>query len=339
MIRNLCLIAISLGLQVGCSTVGYYGQAIRGHLEIMHKAKPVREVLAQPATTPALRKRLEATQDMLDFAVKELDLPAAAQYRRYADLGRTSVSWVICAAPEFSTKPKEWWFPVVGKLPYKGYFSEEEARREAEKLRAEGLDVLVGEVNAYSTLGWFHDPLLNTFINESEPFLAELLYHELTHQRLYLEGKAEFNEALANAVGRQGTRRWLKARGKLTLLAKYDASLKALDVLHTQLAKCDASLAKLYAETENQPAWPPARRRAAKEAIFQELRNACQAHPVLRERAGVRRWLSQPLSNAHLALHQTYHALIEPLEAQLEACGRNFAEFFRSAEAKERRRQ
>jgi predicted aminopeptidase len=327
-IRCLCL-WLWLCCLSGCQTAKFYTQAVRGHLEIMQKSRPVAEVLLSADTPSPLKQRLALTGEMLDFATQKLGLPGEHQYRRYADLQREKVSWVVCATPEFSMEPKRWWYPLVGKLSYRGYFAESEAKAKAVELRSQGYDVLVSEVNAYSTLGYFHDPLLNTFIHEPEPFLAELLFHELTHQRLYIAGKTEFNEALATTVGQNGARLWLETRGQHALRLRYDAVLQAQAQLQVELGKTEAALTALYAQST---AWTLPRRREAKAAVFAKLRTACLQNPILRERKGVQKWLAQPLSNAHLALHQTYHALVPAMEAQLNACGGDFSVFLSKME-------
>jgi len=209
-----------------CSTLRFYTQAAGGQMEMLRKARPVAEVMADSKSKPLLKQKLSTVDDILDFAEKELHLPAKGQYRRYANLGRRHAVWVVFVAPEFSVEPKTWSYPLLGKLAYRGFFEEKLATTEADKLRAEGYDVYVAGVDAYSTLGFFRDPLLNTFIGRSDADLAELIFHELTHQRLYLSGDTDFNEAFATAVGQEGARRWLRARGRLKELAQYEKEMR-----------------------------------------------------------------------------------------------------------------
>lgn len=194
-------------LETGCQTAGYVSQVIRGQHQIWKRQEPIDTLLASEETSPALKHQLALVLQLRRFAEHELKLPANGHYLRYADLQRRFVVWNVYAAPEFSLTPKSWWYPVVGSLDYRGYFSEEKARAHAAELRARGFDTYVGGVTAYSTLGWFRDPVLNTFIHEPEADLADLLFHELAHQRLFIPGDTEFNEAFATAVAEEGTRR------------------------------------------------------------------------------------------------------------------------------------
>src|SRR5947207_1059623 len=178
---RLFLLAL-LGLLAGCDTLSYYKQAIGGHFAIMGAARPVEAWLADPATPEPLRDRLETARRIRDYASRELGLPDNGSYRSYAELGRPFAVWNVFAAPEFSVEPKKECFPFAGCVSYRGFFSEAEARRHAARLREAGYDVHVAGVPAYSTLGWFDDPLLSSFILYSDAQLARLIFHELAHQ-------------------------------------------------------------------------------------------------------------------------------------------------------------
>jgi predicted aminopeptidase len=206
--------AVSL---TGCSTLSYYWQSVSGHLQMLNAARPIGEWLDDAQTPALLKKRLALAQRIRKFAVAELKLPDNPSYQRYADLRRSAVVWNVTAAPEFSLKLKTWCFPVAGCVGYHGYFSETEARAEAADLKAQGFEVSVYGVPAYSTLGWMNwaggDPLLNTFIAYTEGELARLVFHELAHQVAYAEGDTMFNESFATAVERLGVQRWLASQG------------------------------------------------------------------------------------------------------------------------------
>jgi predicted aminopeptidase len=206
--RRVAGLTLLSALLTGCTSAGYYAQAVNGHLSLMAAARPVTEVIADPQTSDALRQRLAQSQDIRRFAVNELLLPDNASYHRYADLHRPSAVWSVVAAPPDALVAKTWCYPVIGCASYRGYFSEAEARAEAQALQAEGLEVIVQGVPAYSTLGWLNwaggDPLLNTFINYPEGELARLLFHELSHQLIYVRDDSSFNEAFATAVERPG---------------------------------------------------------------------------------------------------------------------------------------
>ena len=192
----------------------YVLQSVQGQLSLMSKREPISRVIARGSTPPALRSQLTAVAAIRDFATRELGLPDNGSYRSYADLGRRYVVWNVVAAPEFSVDPKQWCYPIVGCVAYRGYFVETRARGFADKLRSKGLDVTVGGVAAYSTLGHFNDPVLNTMMDWNDVELAAIIFHELTHQLVYVAGDSSFNEALATTVEEEGVRRWLLAQGR-----------------------------------------------------------------------------------------------------------------------------
>ena len=178
----------------------------------MSRARPVSELLADPDIDSGLRTRLQQAQQIRSFASRELGLPENDSYTRYADLGRPYVVWNVFAAPPLSLRLRKWCFPVAGCVSYRGFFDQAAAERFAQRMRDEGYEAFVGGVPAYSTLGWFADPLLNTFVGQHEVEVARLVFHELAHQRVYLGGDSTFNESFATAVERIGVGRWLAAR-------------------------------------------------------------------------------------------------------------------------------
>src|ERR1043166_2804034 len=194
----------------GCQTAAYYKQAVSGELQLLSRRRPIETLLADPQLDPALRKKFELTLQARDFAAAELKLHPDGHYLTYTDLQRTHAIWNVHAAPEFSLHAKTWWYPLVGRLKYRGYFAREDALKYAGKLAERHLDVFVEGVDAYSTLGWFKDPILNTFIHYSETEFAGTIFHELAHQRVFAAGDTDFNEAFAMSVEQEGVRRWLK---------------------------------------------------------------------------------------------------------------------------------
>jgi predicted aminopeptidase len=218
-----CAVLLAAALLSGCESLSYYGQAVGGHLSIMRAARPVEAWLSDPATPKDLRNRLEFARGIREFASRELALPDNGSYSSYAELHRPYVAWNVYAAPVYSVDPKQECFPFTGCVSYRGFFSEAEARRYAEKLRLAGNDVYLGGVPAYSTLGWFDDPLLSTFIRYPDAQLARLLFHELAHQQVYAAGDTTFNESFAVAVEEEGVRRWLRTQGRDAELAAFHA--------------------------------------------------------------------------------------------------------------------
>jgi len=215
--------ALSLALCSGCESIAFYSQAISGQMKLLAAARPIDDWLADPATPAELKANLENALRIREFASRELHLPDNRSYTTYADLGRRYAVFNVFAAPQFSVDPKTECFPITGCVAYRGFFSEADARRHAEKLRQEGYDVYVGGVLAYSTLGWFNDPLLSTFINYPEAQVARLVFHELAHQRVYAKNDTTFNESFAVVVEEEGVKRWLEAQGRAAELEQFRA--------------------------------------------------------------------------------------------------------------------
>jgi len=315
---------------VGCENLRYYNQAINGQYQILTSKRAITKVVADPQTPDDLKKKLRLVVAMRNYAEKELKLPAYGQYVQFADLHRRFVVWNVYAAEEFSLEPKSWTFPIVGKATYRGYFSEKAARQYAEKLKKQGLDVHVGGVEAYSTVGWFHDPVLNTFINNSEIDLAETLFHELAHQTAFAKGDTDFNEAFATAVAEEGLRRWMLSTTNTEAYAEYKAALTRKDQFIRLVMNAREQLERLYAEqttsANTQLASLAAVRplsardkRAMKENIISGLR---QDYQKLKASWGGNgeydNWFNKPINNAKLNTVATYNELVPAFNRLLE---------------------
>lgn len=323
------LLALLLPLALAqCSTTRFYTQAATGQWEIQRKARLIEKVLADPRTAAPLKKKLELIQEIRAFAQHTLNLPAEKQYHRYTDLQRKHLVWVVFAAPEFSLEPHTWRYPFLGKLSYRGWFKEKDATALAADLRARHLDVFIAEVDAYSTLGVLSDPVLSTFIDLPARDLAELLFHELTHQRLYLPGDTDFNEALATAVARHTTRRWLNETGRSQELAAYDREDRILTDFLAELETTRSALEKIYSQTT----LTDEAKRHAKATAFQQLRHRADR---LNQRHGgslkIDEWFAQPVNNARLNAIATYYDLVPAFQHYLEAhCQNDLEHFFKS---------
>ena len=322
--RFVIFIALLLGLlQIeGC----YYMQAIRGQLAVMRSRQPIPELIADENSPDELKERLAIVQEARDFAVDELLLPDNKSYRSYADLGRDYVVWNVFAAPEFSLQPKTWCFPVAGCVAYRGYFAEDAARSKAQALRDEGYDVAVGGVSAYSTLGKFSDPVLNTMMRWSDEQLVSTIFHELAHQKLYIKGDTAFNESFATAVAAAGMDRWLAKEGQSASGDGFRANrdLRASMMLLVESAKVD--LGQIYASSMDDES-----RRIAKREVLDAL-SAAAARMVEASGAGARNWLAAPLNNARLASLGLYEGRHGAFEAMLRHCEQRIACFYDAAE-------
>jgi predicted aminopeptidase len=261
---------------------------------------------------------------------------------RRNSLGRRFVVWNVYATPEFSLEPKKWWYPVVGSLKYRGFFSEKDARSTGERLAKDGYDVFVGGVEAYSTLGWFKDPLLNTFIHHSPSDLAEILFHELAHQRVFAKGDTDFNEAFATAVGEEGTRRWLAAHGDAKERAKFEEEIRRKDQFVALVMNAREELRVVYGE-ENE-ATPRtasklsreqiAGRRAAKDAVIARLRsNYASLKTEWGGYAGYDDWFKRPINNARLNTIAAYYTLVPAFNELLARHQGDLQKFYAESKA------
>ena len=253
-VLSLPILSLSLLLTTGCSSLGYYWQSVNGHMQMVNAARPVGDWLVDAQTPEPLKARLALSQRIRRFAVTDLALPDNRSYRSYADLHRRAVVWNVVAAPEFSLTLKTWCFPVVGCVGYRGYFNEAQARLEADQLRTEGLEASVYPVPAYSTLGLMNwaggDPLLNTFINYPEGELARLIFHELSHQVVYVAGDTTFNESLATAVERLGSRLWLDHRADEAARREYATFDRRRQDFRALTLRTRRALTLIYGEKE-----------------------------------------------------------------------------------------
>ncbi len=315
-----------LALLGGCSTVDYYAHLGQGQWHLLQARQPVERLLSDPATDPDLARRLSLSQQARDFASARLHLPENRSYRLYADLGRPFVVWNVFATEEFSLDPELHCFPIAGCVAYRGYYQQGRARGAAALLRQQGLDTYIGGVEAYSTLGWFDDPLLNTMLRWSDERFIAVIFHELAHQQYYLPGDTAFNESFATFVEREGLRQWHAARGE-TPPASDDRQRQQF--IELVLASRER-LQQLYASN-----LPAAAMRAAKQAEFERLRRDYRA---LRQRewGGQGRydaWIESPLNNAKLLPFGLYDQWVQAFARLFEREGRGWPAFYAAVAA------
>ena len=309
------LAASLLAAVAGCESIAYYGQAIGGQISVFARARPVEDWLADPDTSPALRSRLIQAREIRAFASRALGLPDNGSYHSYAQLDRPYVVWNVYAAGKYSLEPKQECFPFAGCVSYRGFFSEDEARRHAETLRQQGYDVYVGGVAAYSTLGWFDDPLLSTFIGYADTQLARLVFHELAHQKVYAKNDTAFNESFAVTVEEEGVRRWLEAGGRGAELEAFRAAQARKREFAARVKQARERLASIYKVGGSPQALDEQKR-----GEFDRLR---AAYP------GV---VPAEPNNAFLVSIALYTELVPSFERLLAACKGDLVEFYRRAD-------
>ena len=324
-----CLVAPCLML--GACGSAYLTQAAFGQRDLLSRRVPIEDLLADKDAPDDLKEKLRLVLRIREFASAELGLPDNDSYRSYADLDRDYAVWNVFAAPEFSVDAKQWCFLIVGCVAYRGYFSEEKAQAFARNLRLNGNDVYVGGVAAYSTLGHFDDPVLNTMINWDEISLAAVIFHELTHQRLYVKNNSAFSESLATVVEAEGVRRWLTGLDQPEKLEAYRLRKARQRQFADLIADTRDELKDIYRLLPGEePDETTMRERKRDEfaLLKAEFGLLKQENAAL---SSFDNWFAQDLNNAHLVSIATYHDFVPRLELLLDSVNFDLEKFFAKA--------
>jgi len=326
---RLGVVIVALFGVCGCSTVSFYLQAIGGHLDIMARREPVAELL-ETDSDDELKQQLTLAMEARDYASEQLGLPDNGSYRSYVDLQRQYVTWNVIATEEFSVQAREWCFPIAGCVPYRGYFSQEAASQFGARLSEKALDVHVNGATAYSTLGWFDDPLLSTMLQWRETRLVGVIFHELAHQVAWAENDTTFNESFAVFVQREGVRKWLLDRGAAAQIDDYERRLQRQREFVTMLLDTREKLADLFAGSAD-----PTTMRADKQQVFAQMR---EHYAALKKNhwddySGYDYWFDRPLNNARLALAATYNDYVDSFAQLFKQSGGDFATFYQRVQA------
>jgi predicted aminopeptidase len=313
----------------GCADLGYYWHNASGHLAVMNKRVDIDELLADQQIDSDLRARLVLVREIRRFSIERLALPANDSYHSYVELDRPYVVQNIFAAPEFSTRLHQWCYPIIGCASYRGYYDEARMLAYADKLKAQGLEVHIGQVSAYSTLGWFDDPVLSSFVNWPDYRLAGLLFHELTHQQIYIDDDTTFNESLASAVQQVGTELWLESKQQPEALASLASWQRYRGEVIALIETTRARLTQLYmlelGDTEM---------RTRKTGLFNAAR---EQHAAIATRHAVKggftRWFAGDLNNAKIGSVAAYNSKTPAFVNMLRAYKLDFAAFYEYVEA------
>jgi len=322
-VKLLALLAVSVSL-LSCETVSYYSQAARGQLAIVTGRKDIHRLLQDENLAVDLRAKLETLLEIREFAEASLDLPLGDNYNTYVDVGRQHAIWNVFAAPEFSTAPVSWCYPIAGCVAYRGYFSEAAANSYAEKMSADGFDVYTGGVDAYSTLGWFDDSVLSTVINRPDHQLAALIFHELAHQVTYLPGDTTFNESFATTVEREGLRRWLDAQGEADLFSRAATENQRQAEFVDFVLSYQKRFGELYLEEMS-----VGEKRQAKADLQEIMRSDyTRLKSGWNNYTGYDGWFARPLNNAQLSTVASYNDLVPAFERMLTNVGGDLNRFY-----------
>jgi len=318
------LISISILLLPACSNLSYYIDAANGNFELLEKAQPINEILQQADLDKKFRQQLITFQQARNFASQNLLLPDNDSYRSFSELGRDFVVWNVVATSEFSIEPEKWCFLFVGCLAYRGYFEKDKVEAYAEELKKQGLDVYVSGVSAYSTLGWFDDPIVSSMLYADEARRVGIIFHELAHQLMYRKNSTTFNESFAMLVEEEGLRRWFESRNEPVLLEQYKEDKVRSRQFHKMLVQTKNQLKLLYSQDLSDT-----EKRQQKSHYLKQIK---EDYKNLRQQwhgySGYDQWMSQPLNNAHFVLVQTYFDLLPMFKTMLSQQDNDLRAFY-----------
>lgn len=319
-----CAVLLAVIGMSGCSSVGYLWHTSTGHLGVVSKKQSITSILENEQYDEKQRDQLANVLRIRAYATNKLHLPDNASYTEYVKLDRDYVTWSVFAAPELSLDPTRWCFWIVGCVPYRGYFEQARAQQFAEQLKQQGLDVYVAPIPAYSTLGWFNDPVLSTMLRNGEIVTAEYIFHELAHQQLYIKNDTSFNEAFASAVGRLGVRDWLRDTNKLDGLTRYEKSIEKRNALFGLTQTLRAKLQAIYTADTSEEL-----KRASKLQAYREYENKVnELTQAWVNGEWYRKSSLANLNNAKLNARSTYNNLIPDFIALHQACNNSYEMFY-----------
>lgn len=314
---------LTLFLFTGCASINYYRQSIQGQFEVLHKRKAIKDILAENDIPDKMRNKLVTVLQIRDFSSNELGLPDNNSYMTYTDLERDYVIWNIFANEEFSLEPVNWCYLIVGCLSYRGYFSRADAERHATQLQEQGYEIYLGGVSAYSTLGWFDDPVLNTMLQWSDIRVASVIFHELAHQQLYIKNDTEFNESYADAVSRIGVIKWLENKKNKKLLQQHLRSLKQEDEFTNLVTRYKSQLSHLYNSDKSEVI-----KRKLKKNLLQEMKNEYIVMSNTWQENPYKTWFLNGINNAKLASVVTYRKYVPAFLDIYQKLNNNLTRFY-----------
>lgn len=320
---SVLLLVFMIVLVCSCSSISYYHQSVAGHLSLMSDRQPIAELISSESTDADKKRLFEQVLKIRAFASSQLGLPDNKSYTSYVELEREYVVWNVVATPRFSLKPTTWCFPVAGCVSYRGYYAKAEAEQFAQQLDALGNDIAISGASAYSTLGWFDDPVISTMLDRGEIILAETIFHELAHQVLYLKKDSAFNEAFATAVAIEGVRQWLQETGPEKLVS-YEQHLERRLAFNQLIDVTSTNLTAIY-----QQELSAEQKALEKRQVFKDLQTRYQSFKAESNNfSGYDRWFAQGLNNAHLTMISTYWKNVPFVENWLRECENKLPDFY-----------
>ncbi len=318
---NAVLVFFAALALAGCQSVSYYSQSVAGHTTLMMARVPVDKALSN--VSPEIADKLRLSKSLLSFAEHSLGLPSEGSYTTYVQLNREFPVWVVVAAPEKELRAKQWCYFVIGCAAYRGYFSKAKAQAYAKRLRQQGWHTYVGGASAYSTLGWFSDPLLPSMMRSGDAVFAEVIFHELAHQALYVSGDSAFNEAFATFVGELSATKYL-SENQPELLDDYQRQVVATREFSKLVESLKQSISAVYQSKQS--------RQDTERAKLEHIARFRNSYAKIkrehwRGRGYFDGWVSQELNNAQLVSYSTYRALLPKFSELYQHCGSNLSRF------------
>lgn len=320
---KLITLFLSILLLSGCQ-LGYYFKSAKNQLQMMNSRVPVNKALTDESLTSEQKRKIQLSQEARDFAFNQLKLKNTSNYSSFIDLKRPYVTWVVHAAYRWEMKNYEWWYPIVGRMPYRGYFTEEEAKAEAQNMTEQGFDAYVRGVSAYSTLGWFEDSVLSSMLRYKDHDLVNTIIHEITHTTIYIKNNADFNERLAVFIGNKGTEMFYKE--------KEGAESKTLDLIKQE--NQDDLIFSKWIETEllkmktwydqNSSVQNEDSRQIMLKSVMDRFENDLK--PNLKTTVYLK-FTKEPLNNARMGLYKTYMENLDDFEKLFTLCDSDLLKF------------
>jgi predicted aminopeptidase len=304
----------------GCSPV-YVAKAGWAEMKILRGRRPFDEVIADVRTDEDTRNKLILARQARAFSIHKLKLNAGDSYTSFTQLETDTLAWVLSAAYKDRLESKTWWFPVVGRVPYKGYANEDGARKAQSKLDDEGFDTYLRTTSAFSTLGWFADPLLSSLLRYDEVDLVETIIHELSHNHLFVKGRVRFNESFATFVGRTGAIRFFCGpEGTAQNPPECQKAKARWDDYQAFSRFLDEFIGELQ-EVYSNGVLPVDEKVAARERLFQSYQERYRQRPTQEVSPLIRGFLGRPLNNATLLSRMRYFHRLGDFQALLDQHG------------------
>lgn len=323
MIKLSCSLLLII-LNTGCSTLSWYQHVAEGQMELLSQRRPIDEVLNDKSVSATVHAKLKLVQSARKFATQKLLLPDNKSYNSYADLGRPYALWNVFATQPLSLNPKQWCHPFVGCISYRNYYAQIPAQLYADELSAQGLDVYVGGASAFSTLGWFEDPVLSTMLRWEDYDLVGTLFHEMAHEMFYIKGETALNESLAKAVEQEGLHRWMKSHAKPEEFKKYRNEIKQKKQFVAMVLKIREQLEVIYASEKNDE-----EKLIAKRDSYRQLRkNYIELRKQWGGNGAYDRWVFSGVNNAKIQAVATYYDYVPFFRRMIVESGGDLARFY-----------